>query len=115
MLIDNSAKTEAFTIFDAPKLDPVTVVLQDLGPGNGRLIVECYGLAWSAYWGAMGDRNVRQFVTECGADYIVSKIAPSDRRLRKSDEAYLTRIVEATQAALRSNGSIDACRSVNSI
>lgn len=54
MRVDNSAKTEAFTIFDAPKLDPVTVVLQDLGPGCGRLMVECWGSAWSAYWGGMG-------------------------------------------------------------
>ena len=105
MRIDNSIKTEAFTIFDAaPRLDPITVVLQDMGVGSGRLIVECFGTAWSAYWGAMGNKRVREFVKVCDPDYIVSKLAPSDRRMRKSDEKYLTRIVQATQEALRSNG-----------
>lgn len=100
MRIDNSVKTEAFTIFDAPKLDPITVVLQDMGTGHGRMMVECFGSAWSAYWGAMGNRTIREFLTACGSDYVVSRMTPSDRRVRKFEEAYLRRIVEATLEAL---------------
>lgn len=91
---------EAFTIYDAPTLDPVMVVIQDYHVGSGRLLVECFGIAWSAYWGAMGDRGVRGFVCSCSADYVVNRLWPSHQKRTKKDYAYLTRIVEAVQAAL---------------
>jgi hypothetical protein len=96
-----STEVQALRIFDAPKLDPVFVVLHDAGAGCGRLVIECYGRAWSAWWGAMGDRRLRQFITDCGADYLVARLAPGDRRLTKREESYLTRIVQAVQEALR--------------
>lgn len=96
-----STEVQALRIFNAPKLDPIFVVLHDMGAGSGRLVVECFGTAWSAYWGAMGDRRLREFVTDCGTDYIVGRMTPMDRRMSKREEAYLTRIVAAVQEALR--------------
>lgn len=96
-----TAEVQAFRIFDIPKTDPVFVVLHDMGAGTGRLVVECFGKAWSAYWGAMGDRRLRQFITDCGTDYIVNRLSPGDRRFTRSEEAYLTRIVTGVQEALR--------------
>lgn len=98
MRIEDSAKSRVFTIFDAPKLDPVTVVLQDIAPGHGRLIVECWGEAWSAYWGGMGASTLAEFVRDCGTDYIVSKMCRP--RMLKREEAYLKRIVAAVQSTL---------------
>lgn len=102
MRIEDSKTSRVLTIHDAPKLDPITVVLQDIGPGAGRLIVECYGEAWSAYWGGMGDATLSEFVRDCGPDYITDKLVRP--RMLKRDEAYLQRIVDAVQLALRSNG-----------
>jgi hypothetical protein len=93
---------EAFTIYDAPALDPVLVMLQDFGGGSGRLLIECFGSAWSAYWGAMGDNGVRGFVCKCSADYLANRLWPSKQRRTKNEYAYLTRLVEAVQAALAS-------------
>ncbi|MDD5391165.1 MAG: hypothetical protein PHD37_17650 [Gallionellaceae bacterium] len=94
-IIDNTA----FTIFEAPKLDPITVVLQDIAPKQGRMIIECYGCAWSAYWGGMGNTNIREFILACNAEYIAGKMERP--RELKSDKAYLLRIVQAVQHALR--------------
>lgn len=89
------------TIHDAPKLDTITVVLQDVAPHHGRLIIECWGSSWTAYWGGMGDRTLAEFVTSCGADYIFGKLLPAQLwKMKKRDEAYLMRIVEAVQLAL---------------
>ena len=101
MRVEN-IKATTFTIFDAPKLDPVTVVLQDMG-GQGRVIIECFGSAWSGYWGAIGINTLKEFLIGCHPEYIAGKMEPSDRRLKKSEQAYLLRVVEAVHSALRSN------------
>lgn len=69
------------------KLDPVSVILEDYEPGRGRIIVECAGESWSAWWGAMSGRAVAQFVCDCGADYIIGCIASQVRESRFSGAA----------------------------
>lgn len=101
MRVQPNPNTVSFTIFDAEKLDPVTVFLQDFGGGCGRLIVECWCTAWAAYWGAMGTLNVREFVLDAHADYIAGRMHPQDRKHLKRDEAYLLRIIKVVQQALR--------------
>lgn len=88
-----------FTIFDAPKLDPVTVVLQDMG-GRGRVVVECFGSAWAGYWGSIGKGTLKDFLIDCHPEYIAGKMEPSDRRLEESEQAYLLRIMQAVHSAL---------------
>lgn len=97
MHIEIDIKMQIFRVSDVPGIDPVTVVLEDLGPGKGRLIVECYGRAWSAYWGAMGEtRTVAKFVSASDRDYLVLRLG-ADRR----DREYLSKIVDAVKDALR--------------
>ena len=90
---------QAFEVTDPPALDPVRFYLQDLGSGRGRLIVECYGAAWSCYWGAMGDRSLREFLIECSAEYLEtalhSGLTPTEEESR-----YLTRIVKVVKDSL---------------
>jgi len=97
-----------FRIYDAPKLDPILVVMQDLGPGVGRLLLECYGDAWSGYWGATGERTIQQFVLGCSADYIAGKMLGGQHKRNKQSQAYILRIVEAVQTALRDGVGKDA-------
>lgn len=101
MRIQENPHTASFTIFDADTLDPVTVFLQDFGGGSGRLVVECWCTAWSAYWGAMGSASVREFVLEAHPEYIATRMLPQDRKRLKRDEAYLLRIVKVVQQAMR--------------
>ena len=105
MRIENIEAT-TFTIFDAPRLDPVTVVLQDMG-GCGRLIVECFGCAWSGYWGAIGNETLKDFLIGCDPEYISGKMEPNDRRMKKGERAYFLRIVQAVHSALTPNVQIE--------
>jgi hypothetical protein len=95
----------ALETIHAPKLDPIRVIALDEAPGMGRLIVECYGQAWSNFWNAMGDRTVRQFVASSPADYIADKLhrhgLTDDEERDQADRAYLKRIVEAVQSQFR--------------
>ena len=78
MKIEQSTLTKLL-ISEAPALDPITVIIEDLGvraeredhkTRQGKVIVECYGESWSAYWGSMGDRTVAQFMADVSVDYL---------------------------------------------
>jgi len=56
-------------------LDPITMILEDYGPGRGKLTVECFGDAWSAFWPAIGQCDVARFVARASTDYIASKLS----------------------------------------
>lgn len=90
----------ALRITEAPALDPIIVIFQDIGPGQGRLIVECFGSAWATYWGGMGDRTVKEFIRSCNSDYIANRLWPEKQRRTKAGYAYLMRIVDAVRAAI---------------
>lgn len=101
MRVEDS-KVEALTIYEAERLDPILVMMQDFGGGRGRLIVECWGEAWSSYWGAMGDdTGLKKFVVGCHPDYIVNRMWGPNHKRAKHGPAYLARIIRAVQEALR--------------
>lgn len=72
MKIDNSTVTKLM-ISEVPRLDPITVFLEDLGPNQGKMIVECYGRSWSAYWGGMGSKLV-PFLKAVSTDYVARRM-----------------------------------------
>lgn len=78
MKIESSTVVK-LTITEAIALDPITVILEDISSGRGKIIIECYGKSWSACWGGMGARTVSQFFRSCNEDYLaeyLSDIAP---------------------------------------
>lgn len=99
MRIEKIDNVKVFTIFEAPNLDPVTVFMQDVKPSHCRLIIECYGESWTAYWGGMGPREMVEFLLSCNAEYIIGKM--ETKRMLKRDIPYLKRIVDAVLEALK--------------
>lgn len=93
------------TISDAPRLDPIRVMIENYVPGQGRITITCYGRAWTAAWFGMSGASVEVFFANAGTGYIignlVSNMAPGLKRYQKHDDEYLTRIVVAVQEALR--------------
>lgn len=90
-------------LYEADRLDPITVILHDFRQGMGRLILECYGSAWSATWGAIGARTLRDFLVSCDPQYVANAMA-SATRMSKREEAHLLRVVTAAIEFLNSNG-----------
>jgi hypothetical protein len=99
MRIECVLPTKVFTIFDVEGLDPITVILQDVKPEAGRLIVECYGQSWSSYWGAMGNRSIAQFVAASDVDYLTTKLIVG--RTNRQGRSYLEKIVTAVHEAVK--------------
>lgn len=97
---------DLFVIPDAPSLDPVTVVLIDVEQNKGKIIVECYGNAWSASFGGMGGKSIAEFVSRVDADYLSGKMASHSEitagvRWAKTQNNYRTRIAAAVIDGVR--------------
>lgn len=90
-------------ISGAERLDPISLLLENLEPGKGRITIRCYAQAWAltAYWGAMGGRTVEEFVMDCNPEYVSDALTWGRQPVKKRDEAYFVRIVCAVQQALR--------------
>lgn len=89
----------ALEITEVPALDPVRVFMQDFGKGQGRLIIECYGRAWSNFWAMMGT-DLRSFLLAADVGYIENALH-CGQKPKKVEREYLQRIVRALQTALR--------------
>lgn len=82
-------------------LDPITVYWHDFKPGAGMVTIVCYGSAWTAYFGAMGDDTIKSFVKRAYTDYLVNKLTNFEYHKRgRKYEKYLKQIVEAVKGSL---------------
>jgi hypothetical protein len=99
------------TITDATRgpgrglIDPITVLIQNVAPGQGHLTVTCYGEAWTCWWGSMGDGlTVEQFIARTSIGYITGCLVRGSRASRTEKtrmERYLCDIIEALKGALQ--------------
>jgi len=68
-------KVEKLKLTELDALDPITVILEDIAPRQGKIIIECYGQSWSSYWGGMGDRTISQFFCSCDNGYLIGNLS----------------------------------------
>jgi len=85
-------------INDIPGLDLVNVYLENIEPGKGRILIECYGKSWTSYWGAMSGMRVEDFFIRCENSYITDRL---DHKAKGHKLKYLTKIVEAAKEAIK--------------
>lgn len=96
---------EISDVQDSDRLDPIQVFLQDIGPRSGRIVVECYGQAWSAYFGGAGDEGIHEFLRRVDSHYLTNKMRANGCNMTKAGErrheAYLLRIVDVVLRVLK--------------
>ncbi len=75
-----TSKVTKLLLTELDRLDPVTVIAEDIGPSQGKITIDCYGQSWTAYWGGMGKRNIQEFFCSCDEHYIAKNLSsiPSD-------------------------------------
>ncbi|MCU1145752.1 hypothetical protein [Stenotrophomonas maltophilia] len=93
---DHGQQPQGIRLIEIPRrnfLDPINVFVQDYELGRGRIVVTCYGQAWCAFWGAMGNRTVMQFVAGCDVDYVAGNMLQGRQtRITKREREYTARI-----------------------
>lgn len=94
-------KVEASTIqkieiAEVEELDPVTVILEDLGRYRGRLTVTCFGRSWSRLWTNTGANSIAEFVAWQSAEHLAEALAQTMRPTQYDEQllvAYAKRVV----------------------
>ncbi|WP_025903447.1 hypothetical protein [Tatumella sp. UCD-D_suzukii] len=66
----------SFIISGVERLDPVRVMIENYGPGRGRITITCYGKAWTGAWFAMGEDSVQEFIKRVSNEYLIGYFAP---------------------------------------
>jgi len=89
------------------RLDPVTVILEDFGPGRGKIIIECFGESWSSFWPAMGQRDIATFFCRCDEHYIAKNL--SGVRSDIPDYEALASKARKEVVSLRRDGDLEKC------
>ena len=69
-------KIDKILITNVPHLDPISVFLEDCGAGRGQVTIECFGKAWSYFWGGIGGKSIGEFFYSCDNHYLRGKFAP---------------------------------------
>lgn len=80
MKVEYSTVTK-LRITGAAGLDPITAIMEDLGPGRGKLMLECFGDSWSHLWNAMGTETLREFIRTASCEYLASKLCRQPERV----------------------------------
>ena len=94
-------------ISDIKHLDPVNVLLEDFGPGQGKITIECFGKAWTSYWNAMGKENtIDKFFCDCDNAYLSKNLAPALQDSIPSEDN-LDKDAKRKIIGRRKNGDID--------
>lgn len=89
-------------------LDPISVIVEDFGPGQGKITITCFGEAWSHYWSHMGETNkLMQFFTQCDNDYIVGKLKTGiSHEIDDEDDDRLTELLRKEIIKDRRSGDL---------
>lgn len=99
-------QVEKITVTEVPNLDPLSVYLEDYGPGQGKITITCFGKSWTHYWSHMGeDTKLREFFLSCDNQYIAGKLAPGTVGGIDAPEL-LPPILKAKILELRREGSL---------
>lgn len=90
---------QVYTVSGVQTLDPITVFVQEFENALGRIVVHCWGKAWSCFFNH-GCNSILEFVSTLGVDYLSEKLGRYHEVHRKGvdgkkDRAYLERIYTA--------------------
>lgn len=100
--VDVGQQVARYRIEDTPGLDPITVYVENRAPGQGRLLVACYGTAWTAYWGAMGSATtIEAFVAGCNPHYVADNLVWGTEA-NKRQRAYANKVAAAVVGYFKS-------------
>ena len=80
-----STQITKLTLSGLDNLDPISVIAEDIANGRGKISFECYGKAFSAYWGGMGDRSISEFFRSCDEHYIAKNASNVDSEVYDID------------------------------
>lgn len=111
----STSKVTKMVISDVPGLDPIAVIIENTGPGAGKITITCWGEAWTHYWSHMGEGNtLEQFFGHCDEHYIAGKLKTGiEDEIDDDDEDALLLILKKEIIKDRREGDITKLQARN--
>lgn len=81
------------------RADTINVILRDIRPGAGQLIMESGDDAWAYTWGAIGSSTLAEFLIKADISYLTMKLARSTTSDREAH--FLEPAIKSMQEVLR--------------
>jgi len=85
-MITLQSKIQKILITKVDGLDPISVYLEDIAPGQGKVVIECYCESWCGYWGGIGEQNIIEFLLRANNDYLINRISLYAEEIYDYDE-----------------------------
>ena len=99
-----TSTVQKIVITDVPRLDPISVYIEDFGPQRGKITISCWTDSWTNGWGGMGnDYDMRRFFLSCDNDYLIRKFSTGIQRT-VNDYHALPKHAKKTVIELRRHG-----------
>lgn len=93
---------QAFVLRDVARLDPVTVIVNQVANDRAQLLVECGTEAWAAWFVHYEGGTLREHLTKCSPEYLADKLHSTfSRRTTRADRVYERRVAEAVIDAFK--------------
>ncbi|WP_100913571.1 hypothetical protein [Pseudoalteromonas spongiae] len=103
------SKVTKLKLTKVENLDPITVFIEDIEAGKGKITIECWGKSWSAYWGGMGGRNITEFwQSSSSVDYLANCLWDHANPKTELDFDQVTKNVREKVLELRRENLVDS-------
>ena len=108
MKIEQSQVTKLM-ITGVKDLDPVAVIVENFGPGAGKITITCFGEAWSNYWGSMCEQHtLESFFCKADKHYLAGKLKTGIKdRIRDTDPATIEQSIKTKIIKYRKEGDME--------
>lgn len=95
-------------ITEVPNMDHISVIVEDFGPGAGKITITSCGQAWTNFWGHMGKQHtLRSFFCKCNTPYLVEKLQIGiDHQIPDEDSEALSALLCKTILQRRREGDL---------
>lgn len=89
-------------------MDAISAMIEDFGPGAGKITITCAGEAWTHYWSHMGEHHtMRSFFLKCNTPYLIGKLKTGiERRIGSKDDELLQQTLRKHILKRRREGGI---------
>lgn len=72
----------------SPDIGLISVYLENIEKGQGKIIIEHFGKSWSCFWGSLGDTTITEFVSNQNNPYLIDRLAPDIVEIENDYEAF---------------------------
>lgn len=90
----NQSTVVRLQLTELENLDPILIFLEETGPRQGKIIIECYGKSWSTYFSGAGNNGLAAFVAGLDEEYLINRFDCEIQKYEPDFDSFLCEMRE---------------------